>query len=155
MVVSHVFVFNFDLDDTGPGSLDSSTTPPRACRRNGFQCEMAVRVIVVVVALRSVALSAHKIWVATRGEWFAMCERITFGRHACGAARANVDHDTKNTNLLGARVLPSLQCGGTSSANRLVYSKLEAPGCGFITVPSLRLRQVNRRRAHLDGNCGY
>jgi hypothetical protein len=52
-------------------------------------------------------------------------------------------------------VLPSLQCGGTLSANRLVYSKLEAPGCGFITVPSVRLRQVDRRRAHRDGNCGF
>jgi hypothetical protein len=52
-------------------------------------------------------------------------------------------------------VLLLLQCGGTLSANRLLYSKLEAPGCGFITVPSVRLTQVKRRRARRDGNYGY
>jgi hypothetical protein len=41
-------------------------------------------------------LSAYKIWEAIRGEWFAMCERITFGRHACGTARANVNVIAKN-----------------------------------------------------------
>jgi hypothetical protein len=52
MVVFHVF--DFDLNDAGAGSLVSSTTPPRACRRNGFQCELAAEPI-VGVALQSVA----------------------------------------------------------------------------------------------------
>jgi hypothetical protein len=45
---------------------------------------------------RSVALLTPKKRAARRGEWFAECERIAFGRHLCGAAIANPHQDAKN-----------------------------------------------------------
>ena len=78
-VVSHVFDFEPLGTWSGPAGC-SSTRPPSSCRRNGFQCEVAIRCIVVVGAAICTQCSRKKL-IAIECEWFAACERIAFGCH--------------------------------------------------------------------------